>query len=125
MKPNEKIYLSSESLYRLGNASSPLLTRIRPKEVDITEINGINIIIANNKGVSLYNKTGLDLAPLTGWVWEIKANTKFPAGLKLKKDDQPEGHYTLCPTRNMPVNEFVALLENVVIHCKKVFKKRA
>ena len=81
------------------------------------------MIVANGKGVSLYNRPGLDLAPLTGWVWEIQAGTQFPIGLKLVKDDSPQGHYTLCPAQNMPVREFVALLERVVIHCTKVFKK--
>ena len=125
MTSQEPLYLSPEILYRLGNASSPLLTKIRPGEVDLTELNGVTMIVANGKGISLYNKTGLDLAPLTGWVWEIQARTAMPAGLKLVKDDRPEGHYSLCPTKNMSVHEFVAQLEKVVIHCKKVFKKKA
>jgi hypothetical protein len=73
MKTEEKLYLAPEDLYRLGNATSPLMTRMRPGEVDIVAINGINTIVANRKGVSLYNKTGLALAPLKGWVWEISA----------------------------------------------------
>jgi len=125
MKTNEVIYLSPETLYRLGNSSSPLLTRVRPGEVDIIEVNGIKMIVANGKGISLYNKVGLDLAPLSGWVWEIKSQTSIPLGLKLIKDDKPEGHYSLCPTRNMSVHEFVSLLEKVVIYCKKSFKKKA
>lgn len=125
MKKNEKLYLVPEDLYRLGNASSPLMTRIRPGEIDLIKVNGINMIISNGKGVSLYNKTGLDLVPLKGWVWEISANTKLPFGLKLIKDDRPDGHYTICPIRNMPVNEFVGLLESIVVYCKKVFKKKA
>ena len=88
-------------------------------------MNGITHIVANGKGISLYNKRGLDLAPLTGWVWEISANTQLPSGLKLIKDDRPEGHYSLCPIRNMSVHEFISQLEKVVIHCKKVFKKKA
>ena len=71
------------------------------------------MIVANGKGISLYNKTGLDLAPLSGWVWEIKANTSLPTGLKLIKDDRPEGHYSLCPTKNISTHEFVSLLEKV------------
>lgn len=125
MKTKEAIFLSPETLYRLGNASSPLLTRVRPGEVDTIEVNGVTMIVANRKGISLYNKIGLDLAPLTGWVWEIKAQTALPIGLKLIKYDRPEGHYSLCPTRNMPASELVALLEKVVIHCKKAFKKKA
>ena len=125
MRKSEKLYLVPEDLYRLGNASSPLLTRIRFGEVDVTEANGIKIIVANGKGVSLYNETGLDLIPLKGWVWEISANTQLPFGLKLNKDDRPEGHYTICPLRNMPVNEFVGLLESIVVFCRKVYKKKA
>jgi hypothetical protein len=87
--------------------------------------NRIKMIVANGKGVSLYNKIGLDLVPLKGWVWEISSNTQLPFGLKLNKDDRPEGHYTICPFRNMPVNEFVGLLERIVVHCKKVYKKKA
>ena len=125
MMNNEAIYLSPETLYRIGNGSSPLLTKVRPGEIDTIEVNGITHIVANGKGISLYNKRGLDLAPLTGWVWEISANTQLPCGLKLIKDDRPEGHYSLCPIRNMSVHEFISQLEKVVIHCKKVFKKKA
>lgn len=121
----KQFFLSQETLYRLGNSSSPLLTKVRPGEIDTMQVNGITMIISNGKGVSLYNKTGLDLAPLSGWVWEIKQNTPIPIGLKLIKDNKPQGHYSLCPARNMPVSEFVSLLENVVIHCKKSFKKKA
>ena len=125
MKNDEAIYLSPETLYRIGNGSSPLLTKVRPGEIDTIEVNGITHIVANGKGISLYNKRGLDLAPLSGWVWEISSNTQLPSGLKLIKDDRPEGHYSLCPIRNMSVHEFISQLEKVVIHCKKVFKKKA
>ena len=125
MKQNEPIYLSPETLYRIGNGTSPLLTKVRPGEVDTIDINGVTHIIANGKGISLYNKQGLDLAPITGWVWEISPKTPIPHGLKLIKDNRPEGHYSLCPSRNMSVHEFIAQLEKVVIHCKKVFKKKA
>lgn len=123
MGATETLYLAPETLYRLGSSSSPLLTRLRPGEIDIIRVNDEAVIVANGKGVSLYNKAGLDVAPLTGWVWEIQPGTQFPLGLRLIKDDRPQGHYTLCPLRNMPVREFVALLEKVVIHCMKVFKK--
>ncbi len=125
MHIKEPLYLAPEVLYRIGNATSPLLTKIRQGELDIIEMNGVPMIISNGKGISLYNKKGLDLAPLSGWVWEIKASTPLPVGLKLIRDDKPEGHYSLCPTRNISAHEFVALLEKVVIFCKKVFKKTA
>lgn len=64
------------------------------------EVNGIKRVIANGKGISLYNKAGLDKMPLSGWVWEIKVPTAFPIGLKLIKDDKPEGNYTGAPTQH-------------------------
>ncbi len=67
MIPQEKIYLSPETLYRIGNGSSPLLTKVRPGEMDTIEVNGVTQIIANGKGISLYNEKGLNLAPLTGY----------------------------------------------------------
>lgn len=125
MNSKEVLYLAPETLYRLGNATSPLLSRMRPDDLDLIDVNGVRMVVANKKGVSLYNKEGLDLVPLTGWVWEIKANTNLPFGLKLVKDDEPLGHYTLSPVRNMSVHEFLGLLDQVAIHCKKVFKKSA
>lgn len=83
------------------------------------------MIVVNGKSISLYNKVGLDLIALTGWVWEIESHASLPVDLKLIKDDEPEGHYSLCPTRNMSIHEFVALLEKVVIICRKSFKKKA
>lgn len=121
---NQKLYITQEDLHRFGNATSSRLTRIRQGEVTTTEVNGIVTIIANNKGVSLFDEEGMRKGPLTGWVWEIKQNTTLPMGLKLVKKGS-KGHYMLVPTRNMPFNQYVGLLEQVAIHCKKIFKKQA
>lgn len=125
MPLNENLYIAPEDLYRIGNASSPLLTKVRQADYDLIDMNGIAMIVANGKGASLYNKAGLDKAPLSGWVWEIKSGTSMPPGLVLQKDAAPEGHYTLRPAQNMTVHEYIALLEKVVIQCRKVFKKSA
>ncbi len=125
---NEKLYLAKEILYRFGNSSSSRIAKVRPTEIDTTEINGILIVIANNKGVSLFNKAGLDKIHLTGWVWEIRQNTAFPIGLKLYKDTRSgasEGHFMLVPTHNMPLSEYIGLLEKVAIKCAKIFRKQA
>ena len=127
MSHQEILYIASEDLYRLGNASSSLISRVRTVDMDTNELNGITIIIANGKGISLYSKMGLEKISLSGWVWEIKAGTVFPLGLELIKDtdDKPQGHYTLAPARNMPYSEYISLLENVAIQCQKVFRKKA
>jgi len=124
MSNNEKLYIAKEDLYRLGNAGSSLISRVREREVDIIEINGNKTIVANGKGISLYNRAGLEKIPLSGWVWEIRVSTIFPIGLKLIKDDRPEGHYTLAPMYNMLFSQYTSLLDRVAVHCQKVFRKK-
>lgn len=127
MSQQETLYIASEDLYRFGNASSSLISRVRTIDIDTSELNGITVVIANRKGISLYNTMGLEKVNLSGWVWEIKAGTVFPLGLELIKDagDEPQGHYTLAPAYNMPYSEYISLLEKVAIHCQKAFRKKA
>jgi hypothetical protein len=118
----EDLFFAPEDLYRLGNSSNPRLTNVRrPKDIDTTEINGITVVIANGKGVSLSTKERLDKTPMSGWVWKIGRGTQVPAGLKLI-NDRP-GHYSICPTSNMALDEFIGLLSKLALKCSKVFKK--
>ena len=55
MNSKEVLYLAPETLYRLGNATSPLLSRMRPDDLDIIDVNSVKMVVANKKGVSLYN----------------------------------------------------------------------
>lgn len=125
---NEKLYLTQEDLYRFGNSTSSRLIKVRPTEIDTIEINGTLTVVANNKGVSLFNKEGLDKTHLTGWVWEITKGTPLPKDLRLFKDNRSgasPGHYMLVPSHNMTLIEYVSLLEKVAIKCKKIMKKQA
>ncbi len=122
---NEKLYLAQEDLYRFGNSTSSRISNVRPREITTVSMNGIETIVANGNGVSLFNKTGLEATHLTGWVWEIKQNTHFPMGLKLVKDTKGLGHYLLAPAHNMPLSQYIGLLEQVAIRCKKINKKQA
>lgn len=118
----ENLYFAPEDLFRLGNSSGPRLTNVRrPKDVDTTEINGICVVIANGKGISLSTKSRLDKTPMSGWVWKIGRGTQMPVGLKLI-NDRP-GHYAVCPISNMALDEFIGLLSKLALKCQKVFKK--
>lgn len=125
MANNEKLYLTQEDLYRIGNSTSSKLTDVRQGEIKTIEVNGVKTIVANDKGVSLYNKQGLNDAPLSGWVYEIKEGTALPSGLKLWKDPDITGHYHVCAAQNMPYHKYVGLLEELAIHCQKIFKKKS
>ncbi len=125
MANSEKLYIAKEDLFRFGSAASSNISKPRPKEITTIEVNGVLTIVANGRGISLFNKAGLDKSRLTGWVWEIKQGTVFPAGLKLIKDNSSTGHHTLTPIHNMPLSQYIGLLEQVAVRCQKTFKKQA
>lgn len=119
----EDLYFAPEDLFRLGNSTSPRLSNVRrPKDIDTTELNGILMVIANGKGISLSTKDRIEKTPMSGWVWKVTKGTPVPQGLKLINDR--EGHYSICPVANMPLDEFKGLLSKLAIRCQKVFKKQ-
>lgn len=88
-------------------------------DVDLYELNGIVMVRANNRGVSLYTLKGVEDVGLTGWAWRIRQGTALPPELKLH-NDKPE-HYMICPISEMPLAKFVGLLQQMVVHCEKYF----
>jgi len=118
--PPTEFFLVPAEIFRVGNATSPRLSHIRGGEVDVIEQNGVPVIIANGKGVSVYDAAGLKKVPLSGWVWRFKINTPLPFGLKLVNDY--EHHYCIAPTVTMPVDKYKGLLEELALRCERVFK---
>lgn len=117
----DECYLVPEEVFRVGNATSPLLEKVRGGEVDVVDRNGVKVILANGKGVSLYNEAGLRVAPLSGWVWRFIKGTALPFELRLVSD-RP-GHYMLAPTQAMPVDKYKGLLEEMGLKAQKMYKK--
>lgn len=119
----EDLYFAPEDLFRLGNSTGPRLTNVRrPKDIDTIELNGILMVVSNGKGISLSTKERIEKTPMSGWVWKITRGTSMPNGLKLINDR--EGHYSICPRVNMPLDEFKGLLSKLAVKCQKVFKKQ-
>lgn len=117
------LYLAPEDLFRLGNATDPRLTHIRrPKDIDTVEMNGLLVVIANGKGISLATEERISKSPVSGWVWKISKGTQMPKGLRLI-NDRP-GHYSICPVSNMTLDEFKGLLSKLALKCQKVLKKQ-
>jgi len=89
------LYLLDEDLYRLGNAISPKLHNVRPQDVDTYETNGILMVHANGKGVSLFNLQELQRreSRLSGWVWKIPQGALPPSGLAVRPDPDSPGHF--------------------------------
>lgn len=121
MQINQDFYLFPEEVYRVGNSSSHKLSAIRVGEIDTYELRGVKMVVANGKGVSLFTLQGIINEGLTGFAWLFKKGTKVETGLKLIDDEKPE-HYTLAPIRNMPLDEYKALLEKMGLKCAKYLK---
>jgi len=117
----QEFYILPEELFRLGNSNNPKLSNLRSRDVDTLEINGITVIRANGKGISVFDKAGINESPMTGWVWRFPPNTKPPLGLKLVQD-KPH-HFCIAPTQNMPVDKYKGLLEEMALRASRVFKK--
>lgn len=118
---NAEFYILPEELFRLGNSSDPKLTNVRARDVDVTTVNGIKVVIANGKGISVYDRAGIDQSPMTGWVWRFAPNTRVPVGLKLV-NDKPH-HFCIAPAQNMPVDKYKGLLEEMAMKANQIFKK--
>lgn len=116
-----EFFIVPEELFRLGNSTSPKLSNVRPRDVDTMEINGILVIVANGKGISVFDRDGINESPMTGWVWRFPPNIKPPFGLKMVQD-KPH-HYCISPIQNMPVDKFKGLLEEMALRATRVFKK--
>lgn len=114
-------YIIPEELFRLGNTNSSRLSHVRSKDVDTIEINGITVILANGKGISVFDKQGINESPMTGWVWRFAPNTPPPSGLKFTQD-KPH-HYCISPAYNMPIDKYKGLLEEMALYAARVFKK--
>lgn len=118
---NQEFYLVPEEIFRLGNSTTPKLSNVRARDVDTIEINGIAVIVANGKGISVFDKIGINESPMSGWVWRFPPNTSFPQGLRLAQDKLH--HFCIAPTQNMPVDKYKGLLEEMALKAARVYKK--
>ena len=118
------LYILADDLYRMGNSSSSRLANVRRSDINTREIGETDFSVADNNGVSVFTKEGLDECPLTGWVWELKAGTILPAGLTIVKRGS-KGHHMIVPAENMPLAKYISLLESVAMFCEKQYMKRA
>jgi hypothetical protein len=117
---NIELFICPTDLYRLGNSQSPRLDNVRPQDVDTYDRNGITMIRANNKGISLRTWDDLQRMRMAGWVWKLPKGITLPQGLNLFNDHG--GHYMLIPLQDMPVDQFRGLLSQLALCCEKVAK---
>ena len=120
-----------EDLYRLGNSTSPKLHNVRADDVNTYERNGIVMVVANGKGISLITEARLKRIEkvATGYVWKLPANLPMPSGLALNPDMasilNPGGlpdHYFLCSISDMTLSEYTGLLSKLALKLERTRK---
>lgn len=113
----KEFYLFPEDVYRMGNSTTHRMSVIRQDEILTMKMKGVTMVVANNNGVSVWTKEGIIEKKLTGYAWLIKTGTSLPIGLKLVNDTP--GHYMLAPIKNMPIDTYKGLLEEMGLKCEK------
>jgi hypothetical protein len=101
----------------------------RPADIKTYTKNGVLWVDAESGGVSLFDMVGI---PMRGWnYYKIEINGKIPIGLVITKDreyrsykpkygEMQPSHYTIHPNWDMPLKQFLMLLDNFVTQFNRV-----
>ncbi len=118
------LYLLADDLYRVGNSEKPRLENVRPNDIQTYERNGLQMVRANGRGISLGTEQYLSALNVTGWLWKIPAKTALPLGLVIVPDPDPRkgGHFLLCPNSDMTMDKYKGLLSELALHCERIRK---
>lgn len=114
-------YIVPEDIYRIGNQDTPRLNHVRSRDINTTAFGREFMVIANGKGVSVYDRKGINESPMNGWVWRISANTRLPSGLILVQDKKH--HFCIAPQHNMLLSRYKQLLDQLSPRAQRIAKK--
>jgi len=117
-------FIIPEELFRLGNSTSPKLSHVRSRDVDTMEVNGILVIVANGKGISVFDLEGINESPMAGWVWRFPFGTTPPVGLKMVQDKPHHYYYCISPTQNMPIDKFKGLPGEMALKATRYLRRK-
>lgn len=59
---------------------------------------------------------------MNGWIWKFPLHIRVPVGLKLVQDK--EHHYCIAPAKNIPLDMYKGLLQEMALYAAKVYKKK-
>lgn len=101
-------------LYRMGNASSPRMEKIRVgKDIDVFEVDGVLWVAAGSGGVSTFSHQH----PGKNW-WKLPRGATYSNRLYVGNDHRD--HFSWEPSADMPLSEYVALLLEMNLQFAKV-----
>jgi len=94
------------NLYRMGNANSPRMNRVRPKDVKLYERNGELWVASNSGGISTFSVLGRG----KNW-WQLDEGTAISGELRLVNDYG--NHWLWEPVYSMPLNDYENALQAI------------
>ena len=120
-----EVFIVPGHLYRLGNATSPRLDHVRTgRDIATVKRDGVDWVVLDGKGISVFTAEGIARSPMLGWVWRVPT-AALPTGLRIIADNLDTGHCVLAPTRNMTLATYVGLLQELTSRCTKVHPRKS
>lgn len=120
--PLSEFYIVSEALPKPGGQACPVDTQGTPHNWDTTELNDKRVIIANGKGIQIFDRNGINNSSLSGWVCRFSARVLPPKGLKIV--EQQPGQHCISPARNMTEDKLLELLKEMTLSAITLLKRQ-
>ena len=95
-----------------GNRGSPRMDHIRPRDIVVTQQNGVDWVDPQQGGIST---TEIPYWPAPHW-WQILRGTPFTDLLVVRKDHS--GHWVWEPAQGMELAEYKRLLRTLQFNHK-------
>ncbi len=120
------------ALFRSGTKNSPQLHKLRtmpPRtieqsfDIEIYKKDNIYFVAKDTGGISTFDR---EKAGFGQFWWKIPKGTKIPNGLRISRDFQQKPsinptHYTIRPLYDMPLSQYILLLEQLALSTEKMF----
>ena len=104
------------NLFRGGNATGFQFHEDRAQKDCVTYTkDGVIYVSANLTGFSCFNQITNRMRRQGKNIWKLKTGIVIRPELKLVKDQRRghEGHFMLAPHKDMPLNDYIALIQEL------------
>ncbi|QFT55048.1 hypothetical protein [Microbulbifer sp. THAF38] len=115
-----EMYIDSNFLPKFGRFEQEENFEFLTSKLDTTFLNNRTIVIANGKGIRVFDQKSINQSNLNGWVCRFTASTKLPNGIKIT--EHTSGQYFISPERNMTTERFIELLKEMSLSAITLFK---
>lgn len=121
------------NLFRSGTKNAPQLHKLRtmpPRtieesfDIEIYKKGGIDFVSKDTGGISTFDREKPGFGDF--W-WKIPKGTQIPLGLRVSRDFNPKPstqptHYTIRPACDMPLTQYISLLQELALSAERTFK---